>query len=641
MVTRGLKQGCPLSPLLYMIYVSGLEHMLLASSMGFSFTHLDDGMPVTWKLPGLVYADDVKLLAESPTNLQQPVTLAATYLYHLDLAFNAKKSAALNLSGSHPNADIYLPGRYQIQQWLERGQREVARVALGCHGHVAIEAIKMTWDGPHLRHARREVRPLTKNACGSWTTNVKTQVCQEEMEQWRHAMKDKSTLLTYHTHKADIGMEPLCDNSGGSALLFEARGGALRMLTYRHRFDSSADVAQALCRICGTEEETTKHIVLHCADLCAGHLEGTTLPLALGFLGDKEKSTAVARAVHQLEATVEDVRRELSAKEDLVEEAWRKVDSINTELTKSKEKVEFLRTRMRTYRQRISELEKKPGAKVENEDEELGASAAPVNSVPAATQQPPVVTQLSVCAESPSKAEFCVTVSALRSPASATGTPAAKIFKRTLSQPRSAAKTSAGVLPSAISKTTVMKRSLFSQSSSSCQLVSVLLLARGSRCVTPIVAGPAAQVSAEDKENIGDASRVDAAEKRKTQQSPQIHPNTRTWKQLALGLSPFGRDSSNIRPRTESAAASRTRPQRVQQPRQHATIEKAASARSTMPAAATATASAPSPKASGAPSGGAPKPASGVLTRAQRASAGKAKAAPKGKTDEQADCKMQ
>ncbi|KAL3213805.1 hypothetical protein MRX96_051593, partial [Rhipicephalus microplus] len=100
-------------------------------------------------------------------------------------------------------------------------------------------------------------------------------------------------------------------------------------------------------------------------------------------------------------------------------------------------------------------------------------------------------------------------------------------------------------------------------------------------------------------------------------------------------------DSSNIRPRTESAAASRTRPQRVQQPRQHTTIEKAASARSTMPAAAAATASAPSPKTSGAPSGGAPKPASGVLTRAQRASAGKAKAAPKGKTDEQADCKMQ
>ncbi|KAL3198642.1 hypothetical protein MRX96_044366 [Rhipicephalus microplus] len=49
------------------------------------------------------------------------------------------------------------------------------------------------------------------------------------------------------------------------------------------------------------------------------------------------------------------------------------------------------------------------------------------------------------------------------------------------------------------------------------------------------------QVSAEDKENIGDASRVDAAEKRKTQQSPQVHPNTRTRKQLALGLSPFGR----------------------------------------------------------------------------------------------------
>ncbi|KAH8009173.1 hypothetical protein HPB51_011345 [Rhipicephalus microplus] len=109
-------------------------------------------------------------------------------------------------------------------------------------------------------------------------------------------MEDECTLLTYRTHKADIGIECLYNNSGGSALLFEARAGALRRLSYRRKFDTSADVARAIFRICGTEEDTTEHIFLRC--LCLGHLEGTTFTLALGFRGDTEKSTAVAREVY-------------------------------------------------------------------------------------------------------------------------------------------------------------------------------------------------------------------------------------------------------------------------------------------------------------------------------------------------------
>ncbi|KAH6925985.1 hypothetical protein HPB50_012920 [Hyalomma asiaticum] len=112
-------------------------------------------------------------------------------------------------------------------------------------------------------------------------------------------MQNKSTLLTYRTHKADIGTEPLYDNSGGSALLFEARAGALRTLTYRRRFDSPADVDRAICRICGVEEETTEHLVLHCTGLRPDHVEGTTFPLALGFRKDNaEENRVVHTAVH-------------------------------------------------------------------------------------------------------------------------------------------------------------------------------------------------------------------------------------------------------------------------------------------------------------------------------------------------------
>ncbi|KAH7948373.1 hypothetical protein HPB52_020991 [Rhipicephalus sanguineus] len=380
--------------------------------------------------------------------------------------------------------------------------------------------------------------------------------------------------------------------------------------------------------------------------------------------------------IQELEARLEDGAQELSEKEDLVVEAWKKVDSINTELTKSKEKVEFLRT---------SDAEKKPGAQVENEDEELSASAtpaAPANSFSTVTQQPPVVTQLSVCAQSPSKAEFRVTVSGAQEPCLCYGNPGCKDIQENVVAATFSCQVRCGRSPigyfqdnddeavpllSATQRSSTRSRDgTASEATSTTPLAGVMTRNRRTRSTSqttgpgcePVVhtkvATPkqrtlpmphSAQVSAADKENVGETSRVDAAEKRKAQESPQIRPNTRTRKQVALGLSPFGRDSSNIRPRTESTTSSRARPQRVQQLKQQATVEKVVPARSAVPAtaAAAAMASAPLPKTSGAPSGIAQKPASGVMTRSQRASAGKAKAAPKpeGKTDEQADCKMQ
>ncbi|KAH8009902.1 hypothetical protein HPB51_021700 [Rhipicephalus microplus] len=77
----------------------------------------------------------------------------------------------------------------------------------------------------HLGSLKRKfgffANPVIEDKMYKWAHAVKT-VCEEERELWRRAMEDKSTLLTYRTHKTDIGMEPFYDNSGGNALIFEA-----------------------------------------------------------------------------------------------------------------------------------------------------------------------------------------------------------------------------------------------------------------------------------------------------------------------------------------------------------------------------------------------------------------------------------
>lgn len=94
-VKCGLKQGCPLSPLLYM-YASGLEQRLLECGRGFALHHQLEGVPITWTPPGLVFVDDIVLVAQRHEDLQHLVTQAASHLSSLGLKFNAKKSAVLH-----------------------------------------------------------------------------------------------------------------------------------------------------------------------------------------------------------------------------------------------------------------------------------------------------------------------------------------------------------------------------------------------------------------------------------------------------------------------------------------------------------------------------------------------------------------
>lgn len=102
-VHKGLRQGCPLSPILYLLYASGLERRLLQSGIGFGLKYSTSGLDETCRLPGLVFADDLVLTAEHPEDLQALLDICAAEVADLGLRFNTRKSSVVQLAGSWPH----------------------------------------------------------------------------------------------------------------------------------------------------------------------------------------------------------------------------------------------------------------------------------------------------------------------------------------------------------------------------------------------------------------------------------------------------------------------------------------------------------------------------------------------------------
>ncbi|KAG0414752.1 hypothetical protein HPB47_008081 [Ixodes persulcatus] len=213
-IGRGLRQGCPLSPLLFMLFLSKMEAGLEGCGHGFGVSFMLDGRKVSQTLPGLLYADDIVLTASSRPGLQklldtctrhgdrlglrlrgrtesEPVTLAreeqsdrvrislpGNYLAEYDQGVREKalrgqrvlKAKAL---WSFNRLEVIrglwkavtVPGRTfanavlcssaATREYLERRQREVGRLALGAHGTTPNEAVQgdVGWSSFEAREA--------------------------------------------------------------------------------------------------------------------------------------------------------------------------------------------------------------------------------------------------------------------------------------------------------------------------------------------------------------------------------------------------------------------------------------------------------------------------------------------------------
>ena len=88
---KGVHQGCPLSPLLFSLFISDLEHELLANSSG----KVRIGEQ---EVRVIMFADDLVLLAETSEGLQQSLSALYHYCHSWQLKINADKSKVMIFS---------------------------------------------------------------------------------------------------------------------------------------------------------------------------------------------------------------------------------------------------------------------------------------------------------------------------------------------------------------------------------------------------------------------------------------------------------------------------------------------------------------------------------------------------------------
>ena len=94
----GVKQGCPLSPTLFGLYVDGLEKHLL------NMTDIDAPTLMGVMVPLLLYADDLILMSESAAGLQKQLDALASFCEERQLTVNLSKTKVVVFE--HRQSDV-------------------------------------------------------------------------------------------------------------------------------------------------------------------------------------------------------------------------------------------------------------------------------------------------------------------------------------------------------------------------------------------------------------------------------------------------------------------------------------------------------------------------------------------------------
>lgn len=104
---KGLKQGCPISPILFAIYINDIEETMRRAQAG--------GIIIgRCKFHTLAYADDMALIAKTEAELKEMMRILERYLNNRDLELNVGKTKVMRVSSS---------GRLSKVNWIWKGEK--------------------------------------------------------------------------------------------------------------------------------------------------------------------------------------------------------------------------------------------------------------------------------------------------------------------------------------------------------------------------------------------------------------------------------------------------------------------------------------------------------------------------------------